>query len=377
MSKGFGIRALKKKQEDHNQQVTKQYFEHIVYGDNSYAVLTYLNLCNKFGSEKVRLVCGNVIGQDSILSEWRCSINTLRSETVAKTLTDKMAQLEIFASNTPVTFYKDTKFHKFGGRAKPHVLMEDEDFFLNPFININLQNLFTEDVWNSLDEKLKDGQLNKYIAEIELTDPTDLIEKTNFRIITGEFESLNCENLYWCANPKKLYNLISNKDKCDDSLAKYCSQLQARTSLVINFVCDREIYESEGTVFLPQSVTHDWGHFVADFKPFDPADKTQDFSMLMFVGDDDVTEEAIAKKIKLMKRVAERILPDFSKCNYTEHIHYDENMFITNTDDSLKESLETTHPNLKLIGQGAPIEAEDSESFRYAPRAVYSYLNSL
>ena len=104
----------------------------------------------------------------------------------------------------------------------------------------------------------------------------------------------------------------------------------------------------------------------------DEASGKQEFSCLMYVDEDEVNEEGIAKKIKLMKRVIERVFSDFSKARYNEKIYYSQEMFINNTDDSLYESLK--EESVTFIGQGAPIGSENSSEIKYIPRAVMSYL---
>lgn len=370
---GFGLRALKKVQEDESQKDKRHYVEHIVYGENSFAVLTYLKLLSEHGPDKVKLICENPIDQQSIISEWKCQVNTLRSGNIAEILMHRKPQLEILPNNTQNMFYKDAKFHKFGGRAKPHEIQEDEDYFIESSFQLKQSGLFTDDQWNNLEETLSAGQLNKYISHIESTKPVDLVEEANFKIHTGEFENYECKNLYWCHSPKSFYKKVENKNELPDELGQYCSALEHRTALVVHFDTDKKIYENKATVFLPQSATHEWGHFIADFNDYDEATGRQEFSCLMFVNEDEVNEEELAKKIRLMKRVIERVFDDFSKSRYDERIHYNQEMFIKNCDDSLYTAIKELP--VKFVGQGAPIESPGEEDIKFIPRAILSYLN--
>lgn len=374
---GFGLRAFKKSKEDHTVQEKKQYFQHVVYGENFYAALTYLKLQEKYGAENVKLICENHIDKQSIMSEWRCSLNTVRNENVAKKLMEKKTQLEILPDTHRVKFYKDSKFHEFGGRTKNFEIKPGEEFFQDTFFNIKLEGLFTTEQWENLDETLKSAQLNKYLDRIELTEPTDLIEKTNYILHTGEFESIHCENLYWSESPKDFYSKVENKNKVNDALGELCNTVEHRAAMAVHFEVDGQIYEDKGTVFLPQSVTHEWGHFICDFEDFDPAKNKQNFTCLMFVNEDEVNEEELAKKIRLMKRVLERTIPDFAKMKYDEHIHYDSEFFIDSVKDELVNDIDFDHSHLKFVGQGAPIGAEASEQFKYTPRGIMSILDLL
>lgn len=370
---GFGLRALKKVQDDDSSQNKREYIHHLVYGDNFYAALTYLKLIETYGADKVKLVSQNTITQDSITGSWDCSLNTLRSETAAQYLMTQKPQLEILPFGGSNVFYKDTKFHKFTGRAKPHELKEDEAFYLEPFYQIKKEGLFTDEQWNSLDETLASATFEKYIHSIEVTKPEDLVEVTNFKIRTGESETLECETLYWCESPKTFYAKVENKDEISDGVAAYSTALEHRIGLTVHFKVDKKVYDGKGTVFLPQSVTHEWGHFIADFSEFDELASSQEFSCMMFVNEDEVNEEDLAKKIKLMKRVIERVFSEFGKGKYKERIQYDRSILINKTQDELYKS--TKQENIKFVGEGAPLEMENSNEYFYLARGILSYLS--
>ena len=372
---GFGLRALKKVQDDDSSKNKREYIPHLVYGDNFYAALTYFKLKERYGIDKVRLVSQKVITRDSILSAWDCSLNTLRSEAAAQILMLKKPQLEILPFGGTNVFYKDTKFHKFGGRAKPHELKEDEAFYLEPFYQIKKESLFIKEDWNSLDEELTATTLEKYIDSIEITEPTDLVEVTNFKLKTGELETLECEKLYWCESPKNFYTKVENKDELSDAVGAYCTALEHRVGLTVHFKVDKKVYDAKGTVFLPQSVTHEWGHFIADFSEFDELEHSQEFSCMMFVNEDEVNEEDLAKKIKLMKRVIERVFSEFGKGKYEERIQYDRSVLINKAQDDLFKGAQEP---ITFVGEGSPLKedlADSEEEYRYLTRGILSFLS--
>ena len=370
---GFGLRAFKKLKDDHTVEEKRQNFEHIVYGENFLAALTYLKLKEKYGADKVKLICENNLDKNAILGEWKCTLNTIRDEHIAKSLMEKTSRLEIMSDSHRVEFYKDSKFHQFGGRTKPFEIKEGEGFFQDTFFNVKPEGLFSDEQWEKLDELLKDAQLNKFLDRIELSEPTDMLEKVNYTLHTGEYEKIECENLYWCESPKNFYRKVENKNKVNDALGELCNTVEHRAAMAVHFEVDKKVFDHEGTVFLPQSVTHEWGHFICDFKDFNPETKKQEFTCMMFVNEDEVNEEELAKKIRLMKRVIERTMPEFAKANHDEHIHYNQAMFITNIKDELIDDIEFDHSHLKFIGQGAPIGTENTQELIYGPRALMSY----
>lgn len=367
----FGIRAFKRLKEKSITEDKKHYFDHIVFGNDFLAIWLYLKLRKEHGKENVCLICESWIDKVRLLDLWKCTINTLRNEDAANTLIGACPQLEITPSNTKVQFYKDTKFHEFGKRAKSLPLQPGEEKFLNPYFNVNYQNLFSIEDWQALDEVLKD-QVNKYLNSIEITTPSDLVEKTHFKLHTGEHESFECETLHWIDNPKKFYKLIKEKSIIADSVGEYCTSLEQYPAVVVHFECDEIISEEAGTVFLPQSMTHEWGHFIVDFLAFDTETNTQVINGLILLKEDDLTEDELAKKIKLLKRVIERVYPDFAKTNYKEHIRFSEDMFISGMKDELKSKLNEELPNLNLGGIAAP--SSNSKLFANS-RAIVSLMN--
>lgn len=370
---GFGLRAFKKLKEDSRKEDKRQYIPHIVCGDSDYAVLAYLKLLSRFGADKVKLLCKNPIDKQDIINQWKCSLHTVRSESVANALRDAKAGLEIIPGPSKVAFYKDAKFHEIDGRAKPHEFMEDEEYFKNPYFLMKKENLFSTEEWNELDEILRSGQINKYISRIEKTEPQDLVEKTNFVLSTGEHENFECENLYWCESPKDFYKLLENKDKVSDAVTGYCAGVEEKVGLTVHFESEGQLYESAGTVLLPQSATHEWGYFILDFDAFDPEKKKQTFKSMMFINLDDVNEEELAKKIRLMKRVIGRVFPDFEKFKYTEHYHYDEQVLIKSFQDEAFFKDNEDSDCLKFVGIGAPVKHELAGELFYEARGLMSY----
>jgi len=369
---GFGIRAFKKRSPLESKELTKIYYKHIIIGENIWAALSYLKLVKIHGESAVKLICPNTYDKHSIMNELRCSPSKLRDENTATILRDTNIKLEVMPRENSSIFYKDSKFHNFDGRAKPMTLLEDEEFFSAKGFDLKLEAMFDDEEWNNLDETLLRGQDNKFVSKITRTTPNDLVEKTNFVLTTGEIEEYHCEKLYYTHSPRSFYKLVSNKEELNDDLSAYCSALEERVGLNIHFEVDREIHDKSQTVFLPQSQTHEWGHFIIDFDEYNPSTKTQTFKSLMFIDLDEVNEEELAKKVRLQKRSIERIFPEFQKARVTEHIHFDQEFLIKSTDD-FSSSYKQTHDG-PLIFQGiaAPTNKDNAQwnSLLYDARAI-------
>jgi hypothetical protein len=112
------------------------------------------------------------------------------------------------------------------------------------------------------------------------------------------------------------------------------------------------------TLFIPLSYTHEWGHFVGEFKN----KGFQEIEFMHFVDEDQSSEEDISRTIRLLKKNMEKIFDQFTKNEHREFISLeqeigclkiDDNLFRTSL-DSLKEILK----NFTFIGINAPIANE-------------------
>ncbi len=370
---GFGIRALKKVQEEDQKQEQKNYVKYIVVGESSYGLMTFYKLNKKYPGQ-VKFISKNPFLKEDLEAEWKCSLNSIRSEDVANSITGLNPRFEVFKTAENVHFYKDSKFHVFGGRAKPHEVKENEVFFTEPAYNANLMAFFDSGDVENLDSEIEKHQLNKIIASIELTQTTDLADQENFRIETGEFESYVCEKLFWCESPKKFLALIKDKSTLPDNVYSYCAGIHMDQGISVYFECDRKIYDDAGTLVLPQSMTHEWGSFILDVEAYNPDTNTQNFKALTFVGEDDLQEEDLAKKIKLMKRVIERVLPELSKARIEQTIKFSDEYYIYGMNDGLSTELKSE--NVQFLGHGAPINVENPEKYQYLARGIYAIMTN-
>lgn len=366
---GFGLRALKKKSSESENSGQRHFFKHLVYGENYEAVLTFLKL-NETSPGEVKLLTRNPFYKEEIWQQLNCTLNGIRSEAVANDLTGLNPRLEVFKAENEVRFYKDTKFQKFGGRAKPHEIKKAEKFFTKPYYQFQAEALFGGVDPENFDQLLKENQLNRIIEKIEVIEPNDLVEKVNFSLSSGENEIFDCENLYFCESPKTFYKMISNKNKLDDVIGEYTASLINHGAITVHFDCDRLIYDFTGTMLIPQSMTHEWGSFVIDFEAFNPETSKQAFKVLSFLSEDDLQEDDLVKKIKLLKRVVERVFPEFAQAKYNQSIRYSSEYAIEGVKDEYFAKLKDLP--VKFIGIGAPIQSEHGKEFQYLPRTLKS-----
>lgn len=345
---GFGLRAFKAQKQDQTIATRQIYIKNLVVGNDFLAIKKFFKLQNQEGRENVLFLSERLMTRDILLDQWKCLPRSMRNAEAMNAIIGKFPRLEIIPQNNPCVFYKDSKFHEFGGRAKPFELKPGEEYFSQPSANYRLDLMFSDEEWTMLDDLMREGSLVKIIEKIEATKPTDLVEVTNFIVRTGEGDIISCENLYFFDSPRKFLKNLVNKNELSEEIISFATSVQEKSGLVIHFTFPKMIHEKAETVFLPQSVTHEWGHFICDFEDFNTFSNTQEATCLMIIQEDDAgTEEELAKKVKLMKRVMERVYPEMSKLSYKEHILYGDDMFLT---DFIAG--ESTHPHLFLVGRG-------------------------
>jgi hypothetical protein len=180
------------------------------------------------------------------------------------------------------------------------------------------------------------------------------------------------ENIYLGRSPKKFLQLLSNKESLTADLIDFCSSVKVQAALSVTWVLDKEIYPEERTLFIPQSMTHEWGHFIVEFEPYHHQSKTQLCHVLFLIHEEEPQTEDLGSKIKLMKRVIDRVFPDVEKHITKEFLRFDEEMLMSDVKESALEQLGFDYPHLKFLGQVSPVEASYSNE-KYLSRTLLSY----
>lgn len=349
----FGLRAFKKEQEHELTDGKHIYVKNLIVGESTPSLLALLKLSRNESSTKI--LTSKKINVESVLKDLETSPEFLRGN-----IDNFRAKFEAYSigekSPTPM-FYKDAEFKKFGGRSKPLSLMEGEDYFLQDYYAFNEKSLFSDEDLIELGKLLENNQIHTSIVEIEKTNPTDLAEPTNYKIHLSDYEVIECENLVWTRSPKEFLKLSVDKDHYSSEFHEFVSKIRHRSILKIRLEMDSKISDFSQTVLVPQSVTHEWGHFICEFYE-GQKEGTQNLNVFCFVDGNEVTSEDLAKKVKLVKRVLERIWDKLKKVNYTETIAYVENAMTFDIDDELYFSIKDENEKLNFVGESSPIEPQ-------------------
>ena len=366
MGQGFGIRSLRKQETTEHKTSETKYIQHLIIGDD----LSAFVLALKFARAELpfQLILNNETTLEMLKAKWAATFPTLRDELIYQELIQDFPQLLNDSHWQNSEFYKDSKFHQFQGRVKHFEMKGSEPIFTAPVKALNYNNIFTDEDYSRLATILQENCSKKIMVEIVKSTPQDLVEPHHFEIEFSDYSKIRCEHLYFANNPKNFFKLLKNKDELHDSIAQFTSKLEVQAAVVVDFPLKKYCEVPTGTLFLPQSMTHEWGHFLCQF-----SDKN--VLGLSFLNEDDLSsEEELGKKIRLMRRVIERVVESFKSDEKTESIYFYEDFAYQNIDDELTQNMCEQESKLHFIGAAAPLP-NSLRNAQYTERALLCLRN--
>ncbi len=340
---------------------TTKHYQHLILGQDLGAVLKLVELIRNNSQESVRLITSRPLNKNLLIENYEYGVSHLRSAVAVENIYKKYHHAKIFPQTKDAVFYKDGKFHEFSGRAKSMDLKHGEEFFSNKGYKLELASLFSESDWVNLDQILNDFSEVRIFQSIEKSDPQDLVDKKEWTFLFKDFASATCENLYVSLSPKKFLNLLQNKDSLTPELIDLCTAVDIQSAISVSWKLDKEVFAEDKTLFIPQSMTHEWGHFIVEFGSYNYQAKEQLCHVLFLIHEEEPQSEDLASKIKLMKRVLDRVFPDIEERIKKEYIRFDEEMFISGVKDAAIEQLSFDYPSLKFLGQTGPMTSSMTE----------------
>ena len=367
----FGIRALKKKEDHEITDDKRTYVRNLIVGDSTAAYYALVKLNSR--GEQAKILTSKPTTIETVLCDWKNSPQTLRGLENKELFKELFPEVNLGETTETPVFYKDSDFKVFGGRSKPFDLKPGEEYFTDFYTSLNDRDLFSQEEVESLGQLLEKNQFQKVIVEVEKTTPTDLAEPANYKLHLSDHELIECENLYWARGPKELFKLTFDKNSLPDVFHKLVSKIQHRSLLKLRLPLLNKVSEHKVTVFLPQSVTHEWGHFICDFYEGEN-DISQYANVTCFVDEEEASSEGLAKKIKLAKRVMGRVFDKFEEREDKEQITYLDNAYAINIDDELFDEVKGCETNLHLIGESSPVPPKYHSS-QFLVRSMVSVKN--
>ncbi len=347
--------------------VEKETFEvdHLVVGKDIFSLNQYKNLVAEHGPDAVRLLSQDNILKSDLFPKGPSTIRGVDNINVFKEL---FSEVECDEVTDFSLFYKDMTWKAFGGRSKSEALLFDEEFFTTGSIRLDYKKLFT-----GLD--LSEDYFN-YINDLAYQVKIKSIKRHNDGFIV---ECINgtefiCKKLYMGLSPYKYLDLYSEKNELSDKFIEFCESTKALSALYVRFVFDKKILsDMKETLFIPLSYTHDWGHFVGEFKM---NNDSQEIEFQHYIDEFEQSEEDLSRIIRLLKKSMEKIFTNFNKIKSQEFISIEQETTCLKIDDelfysSLEAGKQETN-NLVFIGVNAPIALNHSNkiSFEYSSKKI-------
>lgn len=348
----FHLKSLKKRHDGPKGEHGRQHIQHVVLGFDLAAVLKVLELRKILPPEQLRLITPHLISRQRLVDSYQNVVSVWRNNDVTLNASAKFPELKSNRVDAESLFYKEGQWHKFSGRAKPMDLQAGEAFFQAPRQDVPLQGFFTADEWENLDSILNSYQSVRVLETLEKTTPTDLVSPAEWTMMFHDLGEVTCAEL-WLSLPARLtLKGSSHGQTLPPELAAHLAGVRRQGAVNLHWEFSKEIYPEARTLFVPQSMTHEWGHFVLDVHPWNG--HTQHIDVLILLHEEEPSTEGMADKIKLAKRVLDRAFPGFEKSLKHEHIVASEDFF------EMSDAQPSLHhiPGLHLLGSYAATDGD-------------------
>lgn len=345
---------------------------YLVVGKDIFSISLYSDLKTAHGQESVRLLSEDAILKSDLLPK---GPSTIRGETNQKIFKTLYPDVAITKCNENSLFYKDMTWKSFGGRSKPEVLKYDEGFFTGERIDPNYEEIF-KNVTHS-DEYIESLNGEAYQVRIKSINRSE----NGFVVECINGTEFHCEYLYFGLSPYHYLQYYVDKNHLSVPIIEFCESTQTSSALFVKFVFNEvPLSDIKETLFIPLSYTHDWGHFIGEFKQ---VDNHQEIEFMHFLEDQLMSEEDVSRVIRLLKKSMEKIFDNFLKIKSAEYIALEQEIGCLKIDDqgfekSLELNILETH-NLFFIGINAPIHSSQrvNASFEYSPETLNGVVRAL
>ncbi len=366
----MGYSQLKELKKVQDTSFEKEYVRTLVYIQDLYDLIAYQGLREKLGSE-VRFISDVPLVKEAQLVRGPTSF---RGEAALKVLAGITKKEGLALRDAPALFYKDSDWKDFEGRAKSEKLLAAEEYFTRRGIDFDPTEFFpflSEDTfWTSIEEQ----RLSEKVVNIKSQTPTDMISPVNWALECGSGKVLECEELIFGGSPQTFLDLIGNKKSLSDEFVEFCESTRSPCELIVKFDFSGVVHPGSETFFIPLSYTHEWGHFIGEFKGHEA-------QFLHFFEGSETSEEEVSKKLKLLKRNLEKIFPEFSTKYCGEFLVVRQESGCLNIDDSIYDKIQNKPAHLKFVHRNAPLSEESLSDISFGDsmaavlfdaRALYS-----
>lgn len=354
----MGYSQLKELKKVQDTSFEKEYVKTLVYVQDLYDLIAYQGLREKLGGD-VRFISAVPLAKEALLVRGPTSF---RGDGAIKVLRELTQNEELALREAPSLFYKDSDWKDFEGRAKSEKLLAAEEYFTTKGVDFNPIEAFPflndETFWTSIEEQ----RLSEKVVNIKSETPTDMISPVNWALECGSGKVLECEELIFGGSPQAFLDLVGNKKSLSAEFVEFCESTRSPCELVVKFEFSDVVHSGGETFFIPLSYTHEWGHFIGEFRG-------KEAQFLHFFEGTETSEEEVSKKLKLLKRNLEKIFPEFSTKYCGEFVVVRPESGCLNIDDSLYAQIEKKPTHLKFVHRNAPLPGDSVKNLNFEDSA--------
>ncbi|MBI2522183.1 MAG: hypothetical protein HYV97_17320 [Bdellovibrio sp.] len=341
----MSIQSLRDFKKSNQKIKTKEFYPYIIAGQNFFT-LACLHRLRQRNIANVKIIGSRAFTHEDLILKGPNSLRGTGNALAVEALGHQLIE----TSQTPI-FYKDQKLREFGGRARPEAMLYGEEYYGHKAYQFDAQQFFPfmSDPFfvTTAGQHLIEAQITKISKVI----PDDLIQRSHWALDLSNGMRLNCEHLIWANGPLEFLALCA-EDSLNSDVIQFLESTRTPISLYIRLEFDCIVTDQEATLFLPLSFTHDWGHFVGEFKT---VGGKQIAEFVTTVDEENCDEGHIAHVIKILKRNLEKVIPTTQNGEMKEFIIMSERTPCLKIDDRAFQNLNESFANLSFAGLNAPL----------------------
>lgn len=274
----------------------------------------------------------------------------LRGEGTFQLLKQIFPQLEITLEASSSSFWKDQAFHSFQGKIKPpNELLSEESFFTPPRIHFPWSELTPMD-----DEKkslvIKEGGVKRVERE-----------GACWKVTLMDEQIILANQLVWGWPLSLFWELLAKEEK--ESWPEIPYPSQAKKVLVVSFSAEKNLTARDENLFLSQCLSQERGYFIGRFYPFSSSEEKQSFSFFCFLDSEEEDPEAVARKIRHLKRTLKRSFPQLRGDGH-DKIILNETLYPLLINDENYQKLWSVQNLPFFVGPSAPLSPQFCENYQ-------------
>lgn len=334
----------KKKTETKSEKCFRRY---LVLGSDLYALRAFYFFKDKFGTEEVALLSDKKLSDEDL---HLFGPSSLRGDENLEMLRKYFPAFELTVHDKANLFLKEGEWRAFGGRSKGELLLDGEEHFVPQRILYNEKDFFDKAIQKENFEQAQKQFFVRTPNKIYRQEPTDLVERVNWKVECVGGEIFECEHLIWAYAPERFMRAFDSKNLCSSAFIEACEKFDSKYVLYVRFNLKEKLIDTKETLFIPLSYTHEWGHFIGEWIDQNEGQRGE---FLHFIDKEQMNEEEVGKRLRHLKKSLEKIFEKYDEKKVHEFVSLSENGGCRKIDNVEKVFAADDFKNIFFIGENA------------------------